>query len=581
MKTKLIELIIIIILLVLMSSSLCFAGWDNTLPADNTVWNVAAGYIRNNWDALEAVFGVDFANVSISPGGTPNVYNVKNVAYGATGDGVTDDLIAIQAAVDACIASTTGGVVYFPPGIYSVDDGSITVNNGGNRSIWFIGAGMHSARIVKTTTGTGDLLIWDCIANPSGVQNLGIETAVGGNYTVDGISCTAMNGVFFENVWVGGFKNGFNIVGSDTHLLNCASELNSVYGFDLDKHITATNCISYQNGYGYILRYTDAPAYPDLPISLVNCSDVESEVYALTIYSRDNVEISGFTIGSADYSTNVGIYIDSSNHVNITGGNIRYLADYGIQLTGACSEITINGMQIHDIGQTTDGAGILLNASCTDVLITNCSFQEIRLSAIKTINSSQTRITNNIFRDFGREEVAGDQYGVLLDGDAAYKGATVSSNHFTLQAAETQTGISFEAGAQGKFFIRENEYINGTLMDLTDAPATTIVEQNEDDYAIPALADEATPSAKGRLLWKTGGTTNITDFDDGHIGQIITVLCKHSLTFDTTTAQDADHNLDGSSVNISVDTGDVLVWLCENGTTWHLISNLDASADNN
>ena len=92
---------------------------------------------------------------------------------------------------------------------------------------------------------------------------------------------------------------------------------------------------------------------------------------------------------------------------------------------------------------------------------------------------------------------------------------------------------------------------------------------------------DATPSVLIGTKFTTADTTGITDFDDGYAGKIITVLAKHSLTFDTTTAQDADHNLDGSAADITVDTGDILVWLCEDGTKWQLISNNDASVDNN
>ncbi len=46
----------------------------------------------------------------------PNVFNVR--AYGAVGDGVSNDLPAIHHAVAACTAAG-GGVVYFPPGIYN------------------------------------------------------------------------------------------------------------------------------------------------------------------------------------------------------------------------------------------------------------------------------------------------------------------------------------------------------------------------------------------------------------------------------------------------------------------------------
>lgn len=93
-------------------------------------------------------------------------------------------------------------------------------------------------------------------------------------------------------------------------------------------------------------------------------------------------------------------------------------------------------------------------------------------------------------------------------------------------------------------------------------------------------AADATPSVASGKVFKSGGALTITDFDGGAAGQIITVLSKHAVVFDTTTAQDADHNLDGSSANITTASGDVTQWLCEDGTTWHLINFLDASADN-
>lgn len=55
--------------------------------------------------------GIDAATVFI---------NVRAAAYGATGDGVTDDRAAVQAAIDAVAASTYGGIVFFPPGDYLI-----------------------------------------------------------------------------------------------------------------------------------------------------------------------------------------------------------------------------------------------------------------------------------------------------------------------------------------------------------------------------------------------------------------------------------------------------------------------------
>jgi Pectate lyase superfamily protein len=53
--------------------------------------------------------------------GAPGWYNVRSPAYGATGNGTTDDTAAIQAALNACSSITNGGIVYLPPGNYLVN----------------------------------------------------------------------------------------------------------------------------------------------------------------------------------------------------------------------------------------------------------------------------------------------------------------------------------------------------------------------------------------------------------------------------------------------------------------------------
>ena len=48
--------------------------------------------------------------------------------------------------------------------------------------------------------------------------------------------------------------------------------------------------------------------------------------------------------------------------------------------------------------------------------------------------------------------------------------------------------------------------------------------------ATPSLDDTGTPSVLSGKLFKTGGTTAITDFDDGVVGQTIKILGAHSVT---------------------------------------------------
>lgn len=63
------------------------------------------------------------------------VFNVKSPQFGAVGDGVTNDLAAVQAAIDAAVS---GSEIEFPPGTYKIS-GSLAVTN---KSLRFIGRGV-------------------------------------------------------------------------------------------------------------------------------------------------------------------------------------------------------------------------------------------------------------------------------------------------------------------------------------------------------------------------------------------------------------------------------------------------------
>ena len=77
------------------------------------------------------------------------VFNVK--AYGAKGDGSTNDTAAIQNAVNAA-NSSGGGVVYFPPGTYVISgDPALSIPGG----VSLVGSGIGSTTLqIAVATGT-------------------------------------------------------------------------------------------------------------------------------------------------------------------------------------------------------------------------------------------------------------------------------------------------------------------------------------------------------------------------------------------------------------------------------------------
>ena len=121
---------------------------------------------------------------------------VSVIDYGAVGDGVTDDTAAIQAAINAI--SSTGGLVYIPPGIYKTT-ASITIPNG----ITLQGASFNKQTSRISPTSAVSIAIknsnWDAAGDNSqiSIKDLSIAATYG-----DIDRAIAMQGFWlnFENI---------------------------------------------------------------------------------------------------------------------------------------------------------------------------------------------------------------------------------------------------------------------------------------------------------------------------------------------------------------------------------------------
>lgn len=138
------------------------------------------------------------------------VYNVK--AYGAVGDGVTNDTSAIAATITACQDSARGGTIYVPAGIYGISSGLVHGNGSsvGGASTKAVckfkaaGAGDHS---VGTGSANVDIAVIKWIgANPGSLTYM---------LTFDGpIFGTGIEGLKFDAA------SNPNVVGWDLRQVN-------------------------------------------------------------------------------------------------------------------------------------------------------------------------------------------------------------------------------------------------------------------------------------------------------------------------------------------------------------------------
>lgn len=89
-----------------------------------------------------------------------DIVSVKD--FGAVGDGLADDYLAIQSAVTFVESKPLGGTVFFPSGTYLVSSGTITNDRSSNSSkgrVSFRGDGEFGSRIIYTGLGNDCLYI--------------------------------------------------------------------------------------------------------------------------------------------------------------------------------------------------------------------------------------------------------------------------------------------------------------------------------------------------------------------------------------------------------------------------------------
>jgi hypothetical protein len=175
--------------------------------------NVVATNVQDALEELDAASG--------GGGGTSlGLYNVKDPAYGATGDGTTDDTAAVQAAIDAAYTAG-GGTVWFPPGTYMCN--TLTLKEkvcleGACRETTFIKSRAAEPLVQRLPTlaferyGT----IRNLLLNGNSTGTKGIEVQYGYNLSLDRVTVT---GFTTHGLYIHGLVTGTI---TDSEFASCA-----------------------------------------------------------------------------------------------------------------------------------------------------------------------------------------------------------------------------------------------------------------------------------------------------------------------------------------------------------------------
>lgn len=204
------------------------------------------------------------------------LFNVK--AYGAKGDGVTDDTYAIRSAIEA----SEGAPVYFPIGTYNVSELIYPVASGQIMS----GAGMGKSII--TNTFNNEPLF--CFGNPY-VSDGAMEFCSLENLTIQG----NINGLNLWGIFVPSFDEYDGVNSSSNNIYN-GNDFVTWTGASRNCLLRNVDIVNIKGGYGL---HISAWAFESDNVHILNCKHGFREA------------------GDANCNYHNGLYISSSDNVSM------------------------------------------------------------------------------------------------------------------------------------------------------------------------------------------------------------------------------------------------------------------------
>lgn len=437
-----------------------------------------------------------------------DIVSVKD--FGAKGDGVTDDTVAIQAAINyaSTFASGFGGEVVFPSGQYNYSALTITSQGVSLRGEGKVGM------VKMTSSGNGILISGNAgriyginfsnltfsagVAQSSGaaiymtntgqckMDNITFTSYPFPNYRglqTNNVSQITIDAMVCQNCVDSGFVFTDMI---DIYAINCRSDANGLHGFFFDtcSGVYFTACTAFSNnGSGWYTQKIAAGV-----IATTN------NYYFMTACVGDTNGSNNWTLNSLGQSELTACW--GSTQKNTTA-NLN-----GFALDGNCNNVEINGC----MALTNNNAGLLVLNGATDIVVRG----GIWMSNGRVAGSSQR---HGIWSDAASISVLGTRCQDILSPKMQLYGVYVNSGTNVLIKDNNLVG-NLTGGLN----------INGSLLGL-------IERDNIVGTGIPALtaaAALALPVVGDTFI--INGTTGITSITGVYAARRVTLIFNNTLT---------------------------------------------------
>lgn len=320
------------------------------------------------------------------------VFNVKDAPYNAKGDGITDDTMALQRAVDA--AAGTGGTVLVPLGTYLVN--AVGTSNQGivlKSNLTFAMASGAELKAIPNASANYAILI------ASGINHV---TLTGGTLTGERGAHSGSTGEWGHGLSIGGGSQAIKVVGltvrecwGDGIYVGLASEL-TFCGVVADHNrrqgmsITAANHVQIRNS---TFKNT-AGTLPECGIDLEpNSGDTVNDVLITGCTFTHNAGgglQDGVPIAYSGLSHTLNVVVDGNTFTSNGAGTLSSSPRSGIEVSNVAGHrITNNTVTL------TTGNGILLRNGVTGTTVSGNTVTNNTQHGIFEYLSSGNTISGN------------------------------------------------------------------------------------------------------------------------------------------------------------------------------------------